>query len=183
MMHPSSKDVDDNEKSSKKAANGSAMIYSAMLFFITFLATLYLLYTQLISSETSLRSRHVKTSSKSMMKNVELKNGFDHEISIYYEDGDGGMFLSNLDSASTLMMNVAIGQRLYVTEPEDWERIDYIAIQSDIDKYTFSPHELQRQVGTSHVHLNIDRKKRQHPQIVYFYEKTSYSDLIPVVFR
>ena len=117
------------------------------------------------------------------MKNVELKNSFDHDISIYYEDGESGMFLTNLETTSTIMMNVAIGQRLYATEPEDWERIDYISIQSDIDKYTFSPHEFQRQIGKTHVHLNIDNRKRQHPQVVYFYEKTSYSDLIPVVFR
>ena len=54
---------------------------------------------------------------------------FDREISIHYDDNEVGLYLSNLKQNEKLMVSAAVGQGLYATEVNGWERLDFISIR------------------------------------------------------
>jgi hypothetical protein len=105
----------------------------------------------------------VREASDSLMKTVEIVNAFDREVAVHYDDGETGLYLTSLDPNEKITIGAAIGQGLYITEKNGWERLDFIAVRPDIKVYTFSPHVQQQWMFRQ---LNVDKKKRIHPSVV-----------------
>jgi hypothetical protein len=137
-----------------------AFIFLAILIFGT---TIYYLSNDFTYIADSVNVRYLTDSGDSSMKTVELVNSFDCSITIHYDDGETGLYLTTLDKNERIKVSAAIGQGLYVTEPNGWERLDYIAIRPDIKTYIFSPHI---QNAVLHKQLNVDKRVRKHPLIV-----------------
>ena len=129
---------------------------------LLFCATVYILSNNLTYLTDNVYIRH-NPEIDTGMKTVVLMNHFDHEISVHYDDGETGLFLAYLGANEKITLSAAIGQGLFVTETNGWDRIDFISIRPDIKEYVFS----------SHVHnelkfrqLNVEKRVRPHPSVV-----------------
>ena len=139
------------------------------LFFLFALAvfgvTLYFISTDLtyLTDGVITHHFHIDSPSDGFMKTIQLVNNFDHEISVHYDDGETGLYLSNLDPGEKVTISASLGQGLYATDPNGWERLDFVSIRSDIKEYIFSPHEKNALIFRQ---LNIGHQSRPHPLVV-----------------
>lgn len=108
-------------------------VASAVAIFV-FIGIIFLMTNKLQSQQLSFRE--IPTSSQ---KNIKLANRFPHEVSVYFDDGETGSFLTNLVPEDYTWISVMNGQGLFATEPDGWERIAYVTVREDIDEYEFAP--------------------------------------------
>ena len=70
---------------------------------------------------------------------INIWNRFDHDISVYFEDGESGAFLSNVGPNEDLQLSASSGQTIYATHTDSWDRISAISVQSLLKDYEFLP--------------------------------------------
>lgn len=134
-----------------------------MFALLVFISTFWILSSDIRYLADTVSVRKYNDKSEVLMKTVEIKNSFDKEISVHYDDGEVGLFLTNLDPSEKITVSAAVGQGLYVTDTNGWERLDFIVVQQDIKLYTFSPHLTN---SKHYRQLNVEKRTRPHPLVV-----------------
>lgn len=102
------------------------------------------------------------------MRKIKLKNDFNHDISIFYEDGSGGVFLGNISPNTVLEVNSVSGQIIFASDPASngFERLAFAYVRPEIDVYSFhqtdgiNPNELNER--HPHRSINANRRGNRH---------------------
>ena len=79
------------------------------------------------------------SSSTFALRTLTIQSKFAIDVSLYYEDGMAGSFLTNINALATAQISAATGHVIYATEQTGWTRIATIAIRAGQDIYTLSP--------------------------------------------
>lgn len=155
------------QKSQSKIKKKFDVYFKIFLVFAlaTFGVSIYLLTRDLTYLTDKLSVRYVKdqaSEADGSMKTVEIINSFSRDIAVHYDDGETGLYLATLAQDEKITISAAIGQGLFATEINGWERIDFIAIRPDVKIYTFSPHLTN---SIKYRQLNVEKRKRLHPSV------------------
>jgi hypothetical protein len=99
------------------------------------------------------------TSANSNEMEIRFVNKFSSEVSVYFDDGEAGMYLFSLKIDEESTIQAYVDQVFYATDSNNGERINSIKVMRNVYKYYI-------QVPVSSVTLNYEHRTRPHPVIL-----------------
>ena len=130
----------------------------------------------------SLRLRESASSGIFALRTVQIKNGYDYDVAIYYEDGMSGSYLSNIPPHDIAKVSASTGHVIYATEINGMARLSHITVEPDRNVYVMqgagessasSSHSLSIKDnekssfwGNATITLNTRKSNKIHLQLV-----------------
>ncbi len=114
-------------------------MYGAVVSSLCFLFSVGMLYFSMEKELTSFASFVLPINSIPLPEEIHLINHFYRKIAVYFEDGESGVFLTNLNVLEDSTIQSSVGQTFYVTEIDGWKPLATVTILPQQEKYIFAP--------------------------------------------
>ena len=130
------------------------------------------------------------------LRTIKVMNCFDFDVSVYYEDGLAGSYLTNIPPHEKAVVSAATGHKIYATELTGMARLASIIVVPKVNEYDLGTttknvddHDesikRKRALGNANISLNVGAKTRQHPLVSVIKEAvplamaTKFRNMIP----
>ena len=148
------------------------------------------------ASSASLRLRERNGGGLFELRTIKLKNCFDFDVSVYYEDGLSGSYLTNIPPHERAVVSAATGHAIYATELTGMARLASVVVAPNVNEYDLGmtskssdshDRDMRRKkaLGNATISLNVAAKARQHPLVSVIEERvplamaTKFRNMIP----